>query len=344
MAISSVTYSSKEVQIGIVQEATFGTVMADATNFNGIVSAAEPGINIAEFDEITIEPGLTQVIEPRYREKPLKYSDDVFTSQTGGTRVITISGIVARRIDIAEFLYAFFQNVTEGAVTPYTKTYEFQAGRVAFSANAGYFCTIAVKNQITGDDEKYVSCICSELKFSSDNVGGDGRLRMDAIFISGFSISENATLSGTFVPSTQNYFDFNKPTVKQINSLDLVLYKWEINFKNNAKRVSNDFNGDAEEYFYNNPMEATWSLTTKYDANTQALKTDYLAGTKRSLQIATGSAGVAGHLDFDFDENILTSVARVEQEGQALDVAGEVTYDGTNMPTITLSDGKDQTW
>jgi hypothetical protein len=246
---------------------------------------------------------------------------------------------------LAEPLYAACQNVTESAdAGRFDKTFDFWSARPDFASNEGYFCTIVVKNQITGDDEIYTSCICSELKLKADLVGGDGRLMADATFISGFTIGENQTLSGTFTPSTQNYFDWSAPSLLQINGLDLVLYNFEITIKNNAVRRGNDSAGDAQSYMMGNPFEISWTLTTKYDANTQALRTDYLAGTKRSMQLSVGTAATAGYLDFDFDYNILTEVSSTDQEGQALTVSGEVVYDGTNMPTITVIDGKDQAW
>lgn len=342
MAVSGVKYSSKEVLLGIAQESTFGTNLAADTNCDG--TASPDGINIAEFDEISIDDGLTQSIEQRNRANPIKYSDDAYTSQTGGVRTITISGIKMRRQDFAEFLYAVLQNVTETAdADRFDKTYELWSARPDFASDEGYFCTIFVKNQIAADDEIYTSCICTELTAKADLMG-DGRMIVGATFISGFIKGENQTITGTYTPSTQNYFNWCAPTTMTLTSNDLVVYSFEINIKNNGVRVGNDSTGDAQAYFVGNPMEISWTVTTKYDANTQALKTDFLAGTARELILAVGTADTAGFLQFDFDNNILTNVSRTDQDGQALEVSGEVVYDGTNMPTITLIDGKDQAW
>lgn len=341
MAINGVTYSGKEVQVGFAEETTFGTPIADNAAFTQLV----------DFGSITVEDGLTQDISVKNRAKYIPVDTDSYTSQTGGVRVITISDIVVRLADLPDLLYAVHQNVTEDATTPYSKEFGVltTSNKPDFATSGGYFCTIGIKNPIAGYDEKYTSCICTDLKLKADMVGGDGRLRADATFISGFAAGTTSTFSGTWSANTATYFDFNKPTAKTMNAVDVVLYSFEVDIKNNGVRVGCDSSGDAETYNIGNPEFAiSGSLVTKYDANTKGILADYLAGTARVIEIATGTSGNSGYLDFNFDTTHYTGAAKEidRAEGYAISVpfVGVERAAGPATPAITVADASDRAW
>ena len=137
MAIDASVYSKHEVQLGIAQESTFGTVTADAGAF----------VQIPDFESVAIQWGETETKPMTNRGKRLKYSGDVEgSSESGGIRTITISGIRFRRQELPEFLYAVFQNVTEDAeASVFSKDFNVADTSPDFASDEGYFCTIALK-------------------------------------------------------------------------------------------------------------------------------------------------------------------------------------------------------
>lgn len=337
MAISGVVYSGKEVQLGIAQESTFGTAIADNAAF----------VQIPEFDSISIDYGLTQDFSLKNRGKRIAYDADLYASQTGGTRVITISGMVVRRTELAEWLYGVFQNVTEGAATPYEKTFSVADDQPDFASNEGYFFTLGIKNPITAYDEKYTSCIVREITISADMVGGDGRLKADVTIISGFAASTTSTLSGTWTISTQNYYDANLFDTKTYNTNDLVLYGFSVSINNNAKRIGNNSSGNAEGYAIGVPeIEITGNLNVKYDANTQGALADTLAGTERVIEFGLADGTAAGDLMFDFNEAVLVSTDRDDNrdEGVSRTLNFKAVANSGATPQIRVADGVDQAW
>lgn len=334
MAIDVTTYSGKEVQVQIAQEATFGTAVTNA------------GFILSEFGSVSYDPGLTRSVEAKQRASRVAYEGDAYVSQTGGTRTITISDIIFRKENIAEFLYAVLQNVTEGASTPYQKTFNHFATAPEFGGNAGYFCTIGILRPGTNTDIKFTSCICKSLTLKYDGVGGDGRLTGDAEFISGFALDPSAAFTNGAV-NPQAYLNFNTMSIKQIGGNDAVIYNFDVTINNNAVRVGNDSSGDAENYFIGTPeMEITWNCKAKFDTTTDDMADDLIGGTVRALQLAIGSDDTDGHVYIYLYDNVLESAADDigMSEGLAVDLSGKTVYDGSNTSYVKVADAIDQSW
>jgi len=337
MAISGVVYSGKEVQVGISQEATFGTAIADAGAF----------VQIAEFDSVSIDYGLTLDLTPKNRGKRIAYDADVYASQTGGLRTITLSNVVFRKVEIAEFLYGVFQNVTEAAATPYMKTFSVSDSQPNFAANAGYFFTLGIKN-VSNHDEKFTSCIVQELRLRADMVGGDGRLRGDVVIISGFAATTNAAFSGTWTINTQAYFDAHLFDTKTVLTKDVVLYNMEFVINNNAKRFGNNTSGNCQGYSIGVPeLLLTGSVNIKYDAETVGFLASMLAGTEGVIEIGYDTATPTdGDIVFDFNEAQLTAVDHDDnrEEGIARTINFKGVATAAATPEIRVCDALDQTW
>ena len=339
MAINGVVYSSHELQVGIAEESTFGTPVADSGAF----------MQLAEFDSVSVDYGLFQEIPLRNRNRRLVDLDDVYVSQTGGIRTITISGIPLRRGNLADLLYAVTQKVGESGTDPYQKMYQIDwADQPDFASSAGWFGTIALKKEINGYHEKFTSCIAKSLTIKYDGTSGDGRLKADVEFITGFAVSTTSTFSGTWTINTQTYFDGHAFNLKQLGGSDVVVYSWEMSINNNAARVGNDASGQCQTYSVGvggNGMELTGSLKVKYDANVQGVLADYVAGTRKGITLATGTSGTAGYLDFSLDATILTGYTPEDvEQGKGITLPFTGVYQGGNEITITLADGVDKGW
>ena len=338
MAISGTVYTPKDVKLGLAEESTFGTAIADAAAF----------IEYPEFDSVTIDWGLTQVAPLTNRSRRLADEADTFSSQTGGVRTITISGLVLRQKDLPELLYAVTQKVAEAA-DPFQKTFSIDwEVQPDFFADAGFFCTIGLDTFIDAYHLKFTSCIGKIITLKYDGVGDDGRWKADIVFISGFAADTTATFSGTWTESTQVYLDGNIVAAKTVATNDVVLYSAEVTIENNAKRVGNNASGDCETYSIGvggEGMELTGNVVVKYDANTQGLVADHLAGTARGITYTKGSTGVDGYFDLSLDTCLITSVPDENlDQGAAINVGIKGLYQSGNEITIAVCDDVDKSW
>jgi len=334
MAINGVVFTPKDVLLGLAEEATFGTAIADNAAF----------IQYPEFDSVTVDYGLTQEMGVRNRSRRMIDDDDVHVSQTGGIRTITISGLRLRNKDAAELLYAVCQDVIEGE-TPFLKTFNIDwTTQPNFAADAGFFCTIGLDTFIDGYHEKFTSCVGKNIKLSYEGApGGDGNWKADIVFISGFAADTTATFSGTWTVNTQTLIDGHKAATKSIAGSDVVLYKLDVEIENNAERIGNDSDGNCEGYAIGvggNGMEIKANATVKYDANVQALKAAYLAGTATAL-IYT----VTTYLDIQIGAAIITSFADEGlEQGAAINIELTGVYKSGSLITIAVTDGTDKSW
>lgn len=338
MAINTTVYNSWEVQLGYAIETTFGTAIADDQNFTSLV----------EFDSISIDYGLFQDLSRKRRGSvPHLYDTDIYVSETGMTRVITISNLTLRKADAANILYALFQNVTEGAGEPYQKTFTFSGTAPEFANNAGMFMTLGLDKHIASHDEKFTSCILREATFKADLTAEDGRLKADLTFISGFATDSTANFSGTWSPSAQSYFNMHNAGNNQVDDTDIVLYNFEIAVNNNAVRGGNDTSGDCAYYALGDPEPTVdVSFLCKYDANVQSEIDAFLAGTETKIELGIGTGATDG--DFALASYVAyTGKTREEHErGSALSLSGRGVFEagGSAYPTISMADGTDKTW
>jgi hypothetical protein len=333
MAIDGVVYSGKEVQLGIAQESTFGTAIADNGAF----------VQIAEFGTVSVDYGMFQDTSVKNRGRRQFDTRDDYITAKGGTRTITISDWTIRKTELAEFVYAVMQGVSEAAGTPYQKTFTAPATQPDFASDAGYFCTIGIKFPEEGYDLKFTSCICTELTLSADLTGGDGRLKGSATFISGFDHSMTSTFSGTWTVASTAYFDFNAPSAKSISGGDAVLYSFEVSLANGGKRIGCDSSGDCESYFLEEHMyEAT--IKSKYDETTADWFTNYDSGTQQDSSIAVGTGDTDGYCAFAMANSIVTGISHDTGSDFLVDLNLKCGYDGSDSPTVVIADAVDQAW
>lgn len=340
MAISGTTYSKYEVQVGIAQESTFGTAVADAGAF----------IQIPDFESVTIDRGLIMRDRPTFRGKRLLYSGDVEqSSESGGIRTITLSGVRARRTDLPEFLYAVIQNVSEGATTPYSKTFTVADTSPDFTSNEGYFCTIGIKFPTASSGLKFTSCVGRSITLRSDLIGGDGLLYFDITFISGFAMSRDVNLSGTWTAATTTNWNMFGLLLKQVDSQDVVVYSFELTIDNKAFRIGQGTNGVCESYALGVPMfEINGNIVVRYDDNIAGNDVWGLGGATAIIEWGNESDGLAdaaGDIIFDINQALFDQ----PQHGGDNDLTVTLPFRGVYndagaTPEIRIADAVDQGW
>jgi hypothetical protein len=353
MAINGIVHAGTESKWGISEESTFGTPIADTGAFEkmeGPIPTVDPGL----FRDNTIKFGSGRV----------RSASEDFISPEGGTRVLSFSDLVVRQKDLGLLLYLVCQNVSEGAGTPYEKTFTFTNATTQpdFSANGGSFVTIGINDTIASYHRKYTSCILRTLTLSSD-LSGDGLVRASGEFISGHAQSTTANFNtGAWDYNTQAYYNFHTTPTKKIGGSDIVLYGWDLTINNNGVRVGDTGAGLCETYAIgvgSTGYDISGNIKAKFDANTQGLIAADIAGTTTAIQLACGVDGATGNFDMTMSNSIIQNVGDdyENEKGRALDLYVGDDYENEkgraldlsficHVPTLTFtcSDANDRAW
>jgi len=341
MAIDGLVKAGTETRWGISEEATFGTAIADGGAFIQLEGPIP-----------TVDEGVMSDVKTKANGRRVISDIDIFHTQTGGLRTISFSDLLVRKADLAHLLYAVHGGVvSEGATTPYQKSFTWTSTTTQpdYSANAGYFCTVAIYEPLSAKDRKFTSCILSDLTLSAD-LTGDGRLRASGTFITGFASTAGSTLSGSWAYNTQAYIQCNNPAKKLIASSDIVLYGFDITYSNNAVRVGSDSTGGAETYFIgggDTGLSVTGNLLVKYDTATDDLIADSVAGTGRKFEFEVGTDGVDGFFDIYLDKIIFGAADKDygDARGQAVNLPFTAVHlTGAAMSVVQIADAVDKSW
>lgn len=327
------------VQQGFSEESAFGTAIADTGNFTTIVEGAPFGF----------DPGIFEDKEIKYRNQPYADTNDSFTTEAGGLRVITMNSHPVRRMDLAPYLYSVTQTVSEAAGSPYQKDFDIASTwtQPDFSANAGYFVTLGIKDTIASNHRKWTSCVLKDLTLDVD-LTSDPRMMASGNWISGFSSSTSANFNtGTWQPTGQNYYNWAAPTTKTLDSQNIFLLGFSVTFNNNCVRLGNDSSGDAENYSMT-MFEITGSLKVLYDTNTDGYLAQWISQTNAALRLTIGTNGNAGYFDMAFPSIEFTGNEQdyTNEVGRVVDLPwkamGNTT--GSDLFNGEIEDGSDFGW
>jgi len=340
MAINQYIYAPTQSRWGISEESAFGTAIADGGNYE-----------MCEGPIPTINWGLQRDLSVKFDGSRVLKSSNQYSTTTGQIRTLAFSDVIMRRTDLCNYMVAVMQNVTEAVSTPFAKTFSWAVTTTqpTFVTTNGKYYTIGIVGPIASYMQKFTSCILKTLTLKP---GMQGRLAGSGEWISGFAPATTANFTAAnFVFGTQNYYDCNSLSLKQIAAADLVVYDWSVTFDNGAVPMSWNSTGGCESYALacnDQGYKVTGNIVIKYDAVSQAYIADMLAGTGRKLQLSIGAAGVAGYFDITLNSCIFgdgTDKDYGRAEGQAISIPFTAVYDGSNaVATITVTDGVDQTW
>ncbi len=350
MAINGVVHGPNEVSWGINEESAFGTPKADdATQWYRLDGPVpDPDYGVFHHNEMG-----------NFNSRVLEALTAEFDSEKGGLRVIPFSDVNIQQVQCADLHYGVMQSVSEAGSTPWEKTFTWvgevgtQTTQPDFSADAGHFMTVGINDPIASNHRKFTSCILRTLTVACDLTAEDKRLKASGEFISGFANDYTANFNGSgadFTSSAAEYYDFSAPTIKTVGGVDIVLYGFSVTLNNNAARVGGDTSGNAESYAVGVPMyETLVSITMKYDANTDGLIADMGAGTLKTIQLATGTDGADGNLDYLFDQCKIVGApkdyGRAEGQAITIDCTVKANYSTGAHTTITMSDDTgDRQW
>lgn len=346
MAIVKTGYTRYESYGAFEQESTFGTALADSTNFivfeglNGAVPVFSP----TQYLDKSVKPVGKNVID----------IDDFYTNEYGQIHTVELPEFVGASDVLANMLYAVTQgSVSEAVGSPYVKTFTLNgAVNPDFSSNAGYFFTLLVKSPMASFSQKLTSCVLQNLNinFSADN---GGRAICSGTAITGVGYSGTSNPSGSNAISTvtaPNFNDSNAATLV-INSLDMVWYSFNISIEASYAMVWQS--GAAVNYVFGaggneGGLKIMAEAVVKYDSNSDVLLNS--KGTDANATVFTiGQNSAAGYFKLNCDNTFIEEVTKnVGDEGElqtlnlTLNFASD--YSATEYTTIEVADGVDQTW
>ncbi|MFA5376500.1 MAG: hypothetical protein WC455_12210 [Dehalococcoidia bacterium] len=327
-----------EFLLGIAQAATWGTAIADGSSFTDLQEAKDP---IIIPDVKIIDPDVAR--NTRTRDEV-----DVLALEKGSMPTCTIDLPRARCRTIPLLAYSYFQSVTEGASSPYKKTFIVHSTEPAFTSNAGCFSTICLKAPIASLSHKATDFVCKQLEFACS---AGNYMSVKADMVGRGTVSTTANPSGTWTASTASFYyyeDMARFSYNFAGSISPNASNWKVTLKQDVIPMG-QASGQVKTFALAN-KGGTIEGTLFYDASTTLIPGYFKAGTHFSFNVGWGNA-TAGTDANDFD---ITAYAYVKDskisfgsELVTVDFSAELvakSSTSTQMCTLIVADDADKGW
>jgi hypothetical protein len=338
-----------DVAYGILEQSTWGTAELGSSTFQRI--DCEP----ADFDPDARFIELNRVTG--YRD--LDYNT-LIHHQKGSAPMLPIAGHI-KKDDLGLFLYGVIQDVSEGGISPYTKTFTFpEDGQPDFSADEGIKFTVAKKMPTAADSNSIRDAICRKLVLTWEPEGESGVGHMTAEMVGRGEVNYAYDMSSATLTAKDNdlfYFhDLNTLTV-DINDgtpTAVIPTRIEIEIGNNMIPVSVD-TGTPGQYgcILLRNYYCTAKITCAWDATVDDLRQEAVdnsatvaAGSypDREWIVEWGTGGNDGHLKFAMNAQP-GPAPHVDEDLNVVEFTLRCLRRGSTKPlTVTLSDDIDQSW
>jgi hypothetical protein len=337
MSITAAGQVPQQKLYGIAQQAAWGTAIADNVAFTQLD---------VEHTEVKKDPKVEENPQSTGARVMRDASRIVHTNELMPT--ISLSGLVfPSNIDL--FLAAIFQNVSEGATTPFAKTFTFPDTIPAFAADAGYFFTIIEQDPAASKSTKLVDAICSKLSLTGE---AGGFLKYSAEFVGRGLPSDVANPSGTWTRGDESEIlavaSIDRMTINPGSSASYHLKSFELTKEQAVIPIGQDGSGNHASVSLGQP-QLSLSMTLVKDADWHALLTAKDAGTIGVVNIGWGNA-TPGTVDNDFDITARLQIQSAEKDHSEVmygKIGGQLLEadDGATEPlTIVMANAVDRAW
>ena len=339
-----VIYGGQSTSVGILPQTVFGTA-ADETTVLGVIQVVDPPSIDFDFAVRSHEGKLAGL--GRYR--------DVLDTQTDTKRAapkIPLNGPVIRDC-VAEYFYAFFQDVIEADTTPFKKTFTWALINPAFPDDAGFFVTICMMHPVAASSLLIKDCICEALSFKCEP---GGRLEFSSNWIGCGAVDRTAAPEDAedWTRRTENFFHYEDMTrfTLDFGAGAQNIYPvggWELNFTQNVSLIGQDGSGNFKTFGIHD-LGGTFKANILWDEHARSAQTNYATDIPIDLNIGFGSAAPAGTTDGDLDFAVVLkaiNVTNVYEETHSCDIEGTICgreSDSTLPVTVILADAQDKTW
>jgi len=255
--------------------------------------------------------------------------------------------------EIDHLIYAFFQQVTEDAATPFKKAFTLHTTQPDFSVSAGYFQTIWERFATASQSTKICDAIAESLKFT---VEPGGMLMYEVVLVGRGAPVTTANPSGAWSladhdESTDFYYceDLADISFTKDSPVSLTLTgPMEIGFSRELHLIGHDGSGNFETFGLG-PPTLDFSFTVLDDSTFRIGKLQTAHQEATQCHIITYWGASDGSADGDLVFNFygkLNSVEPVNDDIQGVKVTGKMLgADASTAPiTLTMSNTKDRTW
>ena len=339
MAIVKTGHSSLEASAGFLPETTFGTAQADSSNFTlfqfvgGSIPAWEP----------TYDSDSTRKNDGNNTAD----IDDFYYTSSGVWQTLSLPDFYANSDVLANMLYGVCQNVSEGASSPFVKTYTLNGSvNPDFSSNAGYFFTYLENTPIASESNKLTSCVVDELQIKIGS-GNQGRVVCSANIRSGMGFTQTSNPSGTNNPSSvaiPSYYDANAATLT-VDSQDLVWNDGVIRVVTTYEWIGNA-SGNADNYAVTS-QSLFVDATVKYDTNSDQLRRS-VGNDVNATTLTVGANTGAGYLMATSANTRLLKAEPVYSGSEIIDLNLQLQlvsdHSASEHASIEVADDVDQSW
>lgn len=290
MARTDIT--KEQIRYGIVLQDTWGTAELASVNYNSANNGCELSCDPTNIDNDVKVEELGGIHGTR------RATDDSFIHHTNGAMPkVTITGIV-RLNEIDLLLAAFFQTVSEGATTPYAKTFTQASGQPAdFTAGAGFFLTFAENIPGSANGQRLKDCVASDLKLSIPN---NGLVTYEVTLVGRGAVDDEQTFSGTWAVSAADVLHHKDIAAFEYGgTATKILTSAELTFHHDIIGIGHD--GGDHETFAITGAKYEFSLVIFDDGGDRATYNTHVAqGVASTFRIGWGNA-TPGTAENDFD-------------------------------------------
>jgi hypothetical protein len=292
--------SNKDCKYGIAEQTTWGTGVADDA---AVVELSCNAFNIDPNVKVDENPGAHATRNPIY--------EDAQAHSVGCEPKVPIAG-PAKLTELTHFLAGFFQNVSEGATTPYAKTFTPHATQPDFTTDAGFFYSIFERDPVASRSGKMVDAIIASLTLSCEE---GGRLMYSAEFHGRGAVAETSNPSGTWTISTSTFWRWHELAIATINfgagAQAIHMRKFEI--KLIQELLMNGHSGGDFETFLLGTRTPEFTIELTKDAQAASAKSNLRSDTAISVRIGWGN-GTPGTASGDLDIQFTGKLTEVPNE------------------------------
>lgn len=288
-------------RIGYLRESTFGTNMLNSGNYKELIVPRG----------VRIDPAVTKSDLDQNRDSRVLHLADLYNDTYTGPVVCTIPEMICTKDRFADMLFACLQNrASEGLVgTGYSKVFNLHSSQPDFTANAGYFFSLAWKGPIAAKGFIVTSCIVRKMEIDIDKsqTGEKNLVYLKNIEIIGKKFNSGTTHSGTWVaPATAGVFNSHSFTFTDITNTNATpaWLRFSLKLDNGAVPMDRDTDGTPKTFYLNPPRlsMATVEMTHWYnaDAATRDFIAALVANTNLNAKLVAGSADTDGFFSINW--------------------------------------------
>jgi hypothetical protein len=341
MAIDISTPQQK--RYGIAEQTTWGTAVAD--------TAAAIQLDVDPFS-IVPNVNIREGRQSQGTRRPFTGSRIHDTKRVAPT--FSLPAMEAKKDELDYFLYAIMQSVSEGATTPFSKTFTIPDSQPDFSSSAGFFMTFWERFPVSLRSRKLKDVIAKSLTLSCEP---GGRLMVAGEFVGRGAMIEGANPTGTWTRSDSDnadYFfwedidrftmDFGSGAVNLRPS-----GSFEITLSHDATPFGHDGSGNFETFaIVNWNLELKMTIADDLTANIRnSFESAHRQGTVCTLEIGWGNDPPSADGDLEITcQCQITDVSPDSADILGIEVTGAIATSNTsNSPiTIILANALDRGW